>query len=133
MRARAAALVLAAGLAGCGTDTADLMAIEVSGGPANADARIRVTDDGRATCGGRELRAIPSQTVLDARGVKRSLRPLAKRGASFRAGATGGRSYVVRSFDGVVRWTEGAEGPPALGRAALFTLRLERLLCRRRG
>ena len=128
--ALAAALVLAA--AGCGTDTADLMAIDVTGGPTKARERIRVTDDGRASCGG-ELRAIPSQAVLDARGVKRALRPLAKRGASFRAGAAGGRSYVVRSFDGVVRWTEGADGPPALGRAALFTLRLERLLCRRPG
>ena len=134
MRALVAGLALAAAVVGCGTaTTTDLMAIEVTGGPATADRRIRVTDDGRASCGAGELQAVPSQTVLDARGVKRSLRPLAKRGASFRAGVAGGRSYVFRSFDGVVRWTEGADGPPALGRAALFTLRLERLLCRRRG
>jgi hypothetical protein len=68
--------------------------------------------------------------LLDARGVKRALRPLARRGAAF-AGARADRSsYVFRSFDGVVRWTEGVRGPRALGRAALLELRLERRLCR---
>jgi hypothetical protein len=128
--AAAAALAVAAALAGCGTETEDLMAVAVTGGPAKVRERIRVTNDGRASCGG-ELRQIPSQTLLDAREVKRDLRPLARRGASFPSSRRDTRQYVFRSFDGTVRWTEGAPGPPALGRATLLALRLERELCRR--
>jgi hypothetical protein len=129
--ARAAlALALAASLGGCGTATEDLMAVDVTGGFARVHERIRLTDDGRASCGG-PLRQIPSQMLLDAREVKRALRPLAKRGASFQTGRPGARQYVVRSFDGILRFTEGAPGPPTLGRATLLVLRLERQVCRR--
>jgi hypothetical protein len=125
-----AALAVAAAVAGCGAATEDLMALDVTGGPASVHERIRVTNDGRGSCGG-ELRQIPSQMLLDARGVKRALRPLARRGASFASARPGARRYVFRSFDGTVRWTEGAAGPRPLGRATLLALRLERELCRR--
>jgi hypothetical protein len=124
-----AALAAAAALAGCGSATEDLLALEVTGGPARVHERIRVTNDGRASCGG-GLRQIPSQMLLDARGAKRALRPLARRGASFPSPRAGARRYVFRSFDGTVRWTEGAAGSPALSRATLLALRLERELCR---
>jgi hypothetical protein len=130
----AAALACAApcgALAGCGTGTADLLAIRVTGGFAGVDDNIRVTDDGRASCNRRPLAQLPSQTVLDAREVKRNLRPLARRGASFPAAAGADlRHYELRSFDGVVRWDEGQPLPPRLGRATLLALRLERSLCR---
>ena len=124
-----AALALVAWLAGCGTATEDLMAIEVSGGPAHVHERIRVTDDGRASCGG-PLHQISSQLLLDARETKRQLRPFARNGASFPSARAGTRRYVVRSFDGTVRFAEDAPGPEVLGRATLLTLRLERQLCR---
>jgi hypothetical protein len=126
----AIAAALAVALAGCGAGTEDLMAIEVTGGFAGVHEQLRVTNDGRASCGG-DLRAIPNQTLLDARGVKRSLRPLARRGASFTSERPDARHYEFRSFDGTVRWREGAPGPPAIGRATLLALRLERELCRR--
>ncbi|HEX8075795.1 MAG TPA: hypothetical protein VF545_12540 [Thermoleophilaceae bacterium] len=130
--AAAAALAVAAALAaaGCGSSAGDLIAIEVSGGPARVNERIRVTDDGRAGCGDGRLRALASQQVLDARQVKRALKPLAKRGASYGSHRPGRRRYVARSVDGSVSWTEGAPGPPALARATLLALRLERRLCR---
>jgi len=124
----AAALLAMAWLTGCGTATEDLMAIDVTGGPANVHERIRVTDDGRASCGG-PLRQIPSQLLLDAREAKRLLRPYARNGASFRTARRTVRQYVVRSFDGTVRFSEGAPGPAALGRVTLLTLRLERVVC----
>jgi hypothetical protein len=130
---RLAALTAAAAavaLAGCGTATEDLMVIERSYPVTGVHVRIRVTDDGRAACGAGPLHPLPSQTVLDARGVKRALRPLARRGAHFTLPGSRRRSYVFRSFDGTVRWTEGAGGPQALGRATLLELRLERRLCR---
>ena len=127
--ATAAAAAVAIALAGCGTKTEDLMAIDVSGGPARVHETLRVTNDGRASCGG-PLSQLPSQTLLDAREVKRDLRPLARRGASFPSPRSGARRYVFRSFDGTVRWGEAAPGPPALARATLLALRLERSLCR---
>ena len=51
-RATAAAVAAAAALAGCGTATEDLMAIDVSGGPARTQEHLRVTNDGRGSCGG---------------------------------------------------------------------------------
>jgi hypothetical protein len=131
MRRAAAALAAAAALlGGCGTATEDLMVIERSYPVTGIHVRIRVTNDGRGSCGAGTLQPLPSQTLLDARGVKRALRPLARRGASFTAPGSSRRSFVFRSFDGTVHWTEGAGGPPALGRATLLELRLERRLCR---
>ena len=130
LRAIAAAAAVAVALGGCGAATEDLMAIDRTFPETGVHVRLRVTNDGRGSCGAGPLRPLPSQTLLDARGVKRALRPLARRGASSHSGRPDRSSYVFRSFDGVVRWTEGAGGPPALGRAALFEIRLERLLCR---
>ena len=125
-----AAAAAAVALGGCGRATEDLMAIERTFPETGVNVRIRVTDDGRGSCGAGPLRRLPSQTLLDARELKRELRPLARRGASFHTARSDRSSYVFRSFDGVVRWTEGAAGPRVLARAALLELRLERRLCR---
>lgn len=125
-----AALAAAAGLAlaGCGGDPGDLLTLRVSGGPARTNESIRVTDDGRASCNGGKLEQLSSDDVLEARQVKRELRPFAKRGESFRA--TRGRRYELRSVDGFVAWSEGATAAKPLPRATLLALRLERSLCR---
>jgi hypothetical protein len=127
--AAAAASALALVAAGCGGSAGDLIVIQVTGGPARVNERIRVTDDGRGSCGG-SLRQLTSQDLLDAREMKRQLKPLAKRGASFPAPRPDARRYVAQSVDGTVTWSEGATGPAALGRATLLTLRFERKLCR---
>jgi len=128
-RRAAAAATAVVWLSGCGAATEDLMAIEVTGGPAHVHERIRVTDDGRASCNG-PLEQISNQILLDAREAKRLLRPYARNGVSFSSSRKGVRHYVVRSFDGTVRFSEGAPGPVALGRVTLLTLRLERAVCR---
>lgn len=127
-----AATAAAVVLAGCGSGTADLLAVHVTGGFAGEDYEIRVTDDGRASCGG-SLRPLPSQIVLDAREVKRDIRPFARRGANLPAAGGDLHHFEFRSFDGVVRWDEGRPLPPAIGRATALTLRLKRELCRARG
>jgi hypothetical protein len=124
-----AAAAAVAGLAACGTQTEDLLAFERGYPVTGVNVRIRVTNDGRGSCGSGTLQQLTSQTLLDARAVKRSLRPLARRGASFTKPGSQRRSYVFRSFDGTVHWTEGY-GPRVLGRATLLELRLERGLCR---
>lgn len=129
LRAVTGAVAILVGLAGCGTGTTDLMSIEVTttAGGLHRE-RLRVTDDGRASCGG-ALREMPSQMLLDARAVKRTMRPLARRGASFLRERRDVAHYLFRSFDGSVRWDVGAAVPPSVGRATLFALRLERQVC----
>jgi hypothetical protein len=128
-----AAAATAAALAGCGSDTADLMAIRdtASGVAGTTRTEIRVTDDGRGACNRGPLAELPSQMLLDAREAKRDLRPFAKRGANFTVGGPNEREFVVRTFDGTVRWGPRPGLPAAIGRATALALRLERRLCPR--
>ena len=130
MRIAAAALAAIALVAGCGGNAGDLMAIEVSGGTAAADRTLVITGDGRGRCGGGELQNVESDLVVEARDVERDIESLANESRAFPQRA-GRRRYVVRTDDGVVRWSEGAPGlPEILPRTALLTLQLERELCR---
>ena len=127
MRRSLAAVLVA--FVGCGGDAGDLMAIEVSGGAAGADRRIVVTGDGRGTCGGADRENVDSDLVVEARDVERDIETLANDSRAFPERA-GRRRYVVRTDDGVVRWSEGTpQLPEILPRAALLALRLERELC----
>ena len=126
-------LAVASGLAGCGGESGDLMAIEVTGGVARdrGPLEIVVANDGRGSCNGRPTETIPSELVIEARDLERELADLAEKGARFgeRRGPRG--AYVVRIKPGTVRWTEGTSDlPPALPRTQLLALRLDRLLCR---
>jgi hypothetical protein len=126
------ALLAAALLAGCGSSPGDLIAIEVSGGPAGGANRLVVTSDGRGRCDAGALTQLPSDRLLEAREVERELQDLAEKGAAFEAApAADRRRYVARTQAGAVRWTEGQPGIPApLPEAQLLALRLERQLCR---
>jgi hypothetical protein len=124
-----AVAVLAAAVSGCGGEAGDLLAVEGSGGARPAH-RIVVTGDGRGRCDGSELRAIPSERLIEAREVEREIEELADDSATFPE-EPGRRRYVLRTNDGIVRWSEGARGlPPELPEASLLALRLERDLCR---
>lgn len=118
-------------VAGCGGEAGDLLALEVSGGPADGTVRITVTDDGRGRCGDGELEEISSERLIDARAVERDLEGIAGEGAAFGdEGAGGAREYVARTREGTVRWTEGAPGlPEVLPRAALLASQLDDELC----
>jgi len=129
MRPAAAALAACALLAGCGGEAGDLMAIEVSGGAAGAKRTIVVTGDGRGSCNGGERENVESDRLVEARDVERDIEDLTDAGRTFPE-RPGRRRYVVRTDDGVVRWSEGTPGlPDVLPRTALLTLQLERELC----
>lgn len=105
------------------------MSIAVAGGPTNARHTIVVSGDGRASCDRGPLKSIPSARVIDARVLEHDLVDFARRAADYPA-RPGVRSYVLSTKDGVVRWSEGSPGLPAvLPRAQLLTLELERQLC----
>jgi hypothetical protein len=126
-----AVLATALALAACGGPTGDLMAIEVSGGPARYAQRIVIHSNGEAFCNNGKTKDIGSQPLLDAREVERELTDLASRAATYtNAGATDVPSYVARTKDGTVRWQEGSPGlPPVLPQAQLLALQLGRQLC----
>ena len=133
MRRITPALIAGLVAAGCGGEAGDLIAIEVAKGPARGRALdIVVASDGRASCNDRPEETIPSDMLIDARELERELGDLAEEGATFfpPTGA-GRREYVVRTKAGTIRWSEGDRGlPRELPRTQLFTLRLDRLLCR---
>jgi hypothetical protein len=125
------AVAAAIAASGCGRDAGDLIAIEISGGPQPGKTTLVVTQDGRGTCNGSELRQIESETLIEARKAERELEPLLEDGAEFPGPEEGRRTYVVRTKAGSVRWVEGTPGlPRELPETARLALQLERELCR---
>jgi hypothetical protein len=117
-------------LAGCGGRAGDLLSITVAGGPTNTRHTIVVSGDGRGSCDRGPLKGIPSARVIDARVIEHDLSDQAKRAAAYPP-RPGARRYGLNTKDGVVRWSEGTPGLPAvLPRAQLLELQLERQLCR---
>jgi hypothetical protein len=128
--AAAAAGVLCALVAGCGSSPGDILGLGISGGPQRQAVRMHVMEDGRASCNARPLHQLPSALVLTARNVVRDAKPLVKRGASFGAPSATQRTFELRTPDGTTTWTEAAPGLPAvLPQAEVLALELEHMLC----
>ena len=125
MRAvRLTPLVLLA-VAGCGNPGGDLIALEERGAHFT---RVVVTDDGRGSCNGGELRRLESERLLEAREVERELQELADEGTNF-PGPGGGRHFRAQLRGATVTWTERSRQDPVLPKATLLTLKLRRELC----
>jgi hypothetical protein len=125
--------VAALALGGCGGDSGDLMAIEVSGGVAGQPGGLEmvVANDGRGSCNGGPEELLPSDLVIDAREAERELGDLAAEGAAYGPSGNDQREYKVRIKAGTVRWAEGEPGlPKVLPETQLLALRLDRVLCR---
>ncbi|MEA2471554.1 MAG: hypothetical protein QOE38_2553 [Thermoleophilaceae bacterium] len=134
MRHATAALTMAAAfaMAGCGGDAGDLLSISASGGVAGGTHAIVVTGDGRGSCDKGPLKELPSDRVIDARGIERDAGDLARRAAEYPPARQHARSYVLRTKDGQVRWSERTPAiPSVLPRAQLLELELQQLLCKR--
>ena len=124
---RAALLLATVALAGCGNPGGDLIGIEVRDPGGQVD-RLRVTDDGRGSCDGGELRRLASQRLLDAREVEREMEELPGERSDF--GRLEDRvSYRASMRDAVVTWAQGARRPEVLSKATLLALNLRRELC----
>ena len=117
-------LVLLA-LVGCGNPGGDLIALEERGAHFT---RLVVTDDGRGSCNGGELRRLESDRLLEAREVERELQKLADERTNF-PGPQGGRHFRAQMRGATVTWTERSRHDPVLPKATLLTLRLKSELC----
>jgi hypothetical protein len=130
-RALLLVVALTVALAGCGGAPGDLIAIDVTGGPANREQRIVLQDNGHASCNDGPSEDIGSDALIQAREIERELMEPADRAAVFEQGAgPDATSYAARTNDGTVRWREGARGlPPVLPKVQLFALQQGRTLC----
>jgi hypothetical protein len=126
---RAIALAAAiAVVAGCGNPGGDLIAIEEHGGPAGAQ-RLVVTDDGRGSCNGGELKRLPSERLLEAREAERNLQGLPGKDRLDFGRLPGRTIYTARMRGAEVTWSEGARQPPVLPKTTLLALKLRNELC----
>jgi len=132
-RAAAAAALVAVGLAavfGCGGEAADLFEVRRAGEIPGAALRLRVVDDGRASCNGAGLVQISSDQLIAAREIARDLEEPAAGGLVLPARPGSVLRYRVRLRDGAVRWADTSRGQPqALFRLAKLTRDVARGPC----
>ena len=108
------------GLTGCGSAAADLFTVTRTAGIPAGNLRLRVTDDGRASCNGGPLVDITSAQLITARQARRDLDKLNSR--RLPAGGQSVFSYRVRTRRAAVAWADdSARQPPVLFRLAKLT------------
>ncbi len=125
-----AAVLLAAGTAGCGGASADLFAVTRSGTVPGASFAMIVRDDGSVTCNGRR-RPLPSELLITARGLQNDLEPSATAGTALPSGPRPVFTYVVLTPGGRVSFSdESPHQPAAFYRVALLTSEIAKQVCR---
>ena len=99
------------GLTGCGSAAADLFTVTRTAGIPAGDLRLRITDDGRASCNGAPLVDITSSQLITAREARRDLDTLGSRRLA--AGRQSVFSYRVRTRRATVAWADDSprQGP----------------------
>ena len=112
---------------GCGNPGGDLLAIEERA-PGGATNRLVVTDDGRGSCNGGQLKRLESDRLLEAREVQREMEELPGERSDF--GRLGDRTnYRATMREAEVTWAEGARQPAVLPKATVLALQLRRATC----
>ena len=125
------AAVLTAGLAGCGTTSPDLFAVDRAGSIPGARLRMVVNDGGTARCDGRRAVALTDKELLDARELQRDLESPAKQALRLRAQPGSVLRYRVTTPDGTIAFADDSRGRPAvLDRLALFVRQVAIGRCR---
>jgi hypothetical protein len=117
--------------AGCGGEAADLFVVTRSGSIPGAALRLRVTDDGRASCNGRGLVEISSGELIRARDAARELADPTKRHVVLPPRPGSVLRYRVRTEVGAVAWSDTSRGqPPVFFAVAKLTRDVARGPCR---
>jgi hypothetical protein len=126
-----AAVALAAALAGCGTPSPDLFAVERDGSLPDARVQIVVGDDGVVKCDGKDARKpMPDELLLDARQLERELVPELEDDLRLRIPSNALLRYRVVSDEGDIRFADASPGlTPELGQIIQLTRRLAREFC----
>ena len=117
------------GLTGCGSEAADLFAVDRSAQIPGGRLALRVTDDGRASCNHGKLVEISSSELVTARQAVRDLKKLGDR--RYPPGPQSVFSYRVRTPDVHVAWADdSAHQAPVLFKLAKLTRDIAKGPCR---
>jgi hypothetical protein len=123
--------LLALAVAGCGTPSADLFAVERSGTVPGARLKMIVSDGGTVRCNGAKPVDITDDQLLAARELQRDLKDDAERHLDLAARPGSIFSYRVSTPDGTLRFADNSRGISApLGRLTLFTREVAQQSCR---
>lgn len=129
-RTAAAAILIVAGAAGCGTPSADLFVVTRSGAIPAARLTLLVSDDGSVTCNGGPRRPLTSGQLIAARRLARDLDVHAQRGLSLPRGPRSILTYRVRAAEGTVRFSDTSPRQPRVFfEVALFTRQVAQRVC----
>jgi hypothetical protein len=123
------AVAVAVVLAGCGTESPDLFAVERSGPDREANLTLVVNDGGRVTCNG-EQHSLDADRLLRARELSREIAKQAELGVELPPGPRADLSYRVRMEAGTVAFSDTSRGnPPSFFQLAAFTKDVAERVC----
>jgi hypothetical protein len=128
-RAAVAALTAAALAVGCGTEPADLFAVERSGPDPNANLKLVVSDGGSVSCDGKE-HPLDADRLLTARQLERDLEKQAALGIELPRGPGTELSYRVAMESGTIAFSDRSpDVPRTFLRVAAFTKDVAERVC----
>ena len=129
MRRAAAAVLAAAALTGCGTESADLFVVERSGSLPDAKLDLVVGDGNTVECNGKE-QDFANELLLDARQLAKDLEPMLERGTRLPSAQGALVRYRVFNDVGEVRFADASPRlPPELGQLIVLTRRIAKESC----
>lgn len=122
--ALAAAGLLAAGAAGCGTPSPDLFVVSRTGSVPGAKLELLVSDQS-ARCNGAPARPLTSAQIIEARGILRDLLEAQTSKVAVTPDAPAQIfSFAVTTEEGTLRFADTAQRPAVLPELARFTRRV---------
>jgi hypothetical protein len=124
LAAAAAALVLCAGVAACGTPSPDLFVMHRSGTVPGAKLDLLVSDQ-TTRCNGGPAKQLTSAQILEARDILRELLEVQDGGVEVpKAPPAQIFSFAVTTEKGTLRYPDTAQRPTILPRLTLFVRRV---------
>lgn len=128
---RAAILVVALALAGCGTPSADLFEVRRTGPDRNANVTLLVSDGGSVSCNDGEPIPVDPDRLLEARELARDLEAQAALGLQLDPEKDSILRYAVRTGAGTLEFSDTSKGrTPEMNRVAAFTKTMVEDVCR---
>ena len=116
-------------LAGCGTETADLLVVERSGELPDARLKLLITDGLRVECDGQE-KPLANDKLLDARDLTRRLLPILDENPKLPVPANALLRFRVEGESGTATFADASPNlPPELGELIRLTRQISMESC----
>jgi hypothetical protein len=117
-------------LAGCGSESADLFAVDRAGSIPGAKLRMIVNDGGTVSCNGEQDVDLAPEELLEARELQDDLAVAAEEDLALPPGPKSILRYHVSTPDGEIRFADTSpRRPQVLDQVAFFVRRVARERC----